>query len=276
MSRGTCKNGSCDTVDKIADPVNEIADSVADTVDPSPICGKSVESNSITFDNFINAKLTQAFCAFILRSDGGSFDGSWGTWWIRACHMSGRQYDLPGGAMGLEFVDLFITDVWLLTDNSAGFDHLMMFCPGILQRNHMVRVGSDVCQLLKRHMEMQKLNSFKALLCEAECCAAQWRNRQSRLSDDHIVWVFTRLILCGRVREAVRFITDRARGGVLKPSDTDAKSGNCVFDVLREKHPSLAWLLRMHLYHVQIYLCLLMCSFHVEQVARCLRGSWWC
>ena len=116
LSHGTCKNGSCDTVDEIVDPVNEIADSVADTVDPSPICGESVESNSVAFDNFIDAKLTQAFGASILWSDGGGFDDPWGTWWICAWRMSSRQYDLPGGAVGREFVDLLTTEVRLLTD----------------------------------------------------------------------------------------------------------------------------------------------------------------
>ena len=124
--------------------------------------------------------------------------------------MSGRQYDLPGGAVGREFVDLLTTEVRLLTDNSTISDRLMMFCLVILQRNHMVRVGSDVHRLLKRCMEMWKSKSFEALLCEAECCAAQWRNRQPRLSDDHVVQVFTHLMLRGRVHEAVCFVTDRA------------------------------------------------------------------
>ena len=88
-------------------------------MDPSPICGESAESNSVAFDNFIDAKLTQAFGASILRSDGGSFADPWGTWWNRACRMSGRQYDLPVGAVGYEFVDLLTTEVQLLTDNSA-------------------------------------------------------------------------------------------------------------------------------------------------------------
>ena len=79
LSHGTCKNGLHDTVDKITDPVNETADSVADTMDPSPICGESDKSNSVAFDNFIDAKLTQAFSASVLRSDGGSFDDPWGT-----------------------------------------------------------------------------------------------------------------------------------------------------------------------------------------------------
>ena len=87
LSQGTCKNDSRDSVDKIADPVNESADSVADTMDPSPICGESVESNGVAFDDFIDAKLTQAFGASILWSDGGGFVDPRGTWWICECHM---------------------------------------------------------------------------------------------------------------------------------------------------------------------------------------------
>ena len=101
----------------------------------------------------------------------------------------------------------------------------------------MVRVGSDVRRLLKGCMEMWKSNSFEALLCKAECCAAQWCNRQPRLRDDHVVQVFTCMLLRGRVREAVCFGTDQTRDGVSKPSDIDAKSGMCIFDVLREKYP---------------------------------------
>ena len=136
LSRSTCKNGSCDTVDEIADPVNETADSVSDTMDPSLICSESVKSNSVTFDDFIDAKLTQAFGGCILWSDGDSLDDPWGTWWICACCMSGRQCH--------EFVDLLTTEVQLLTDNSAVSDRLMMLCPVILQRKHMARLGSDV------------------------------------------------------------------------------------------------------------------------------------
>ena len=143
--------------------------------------------------------------------------------------MSGSKNDLPGGAVGREFVDLLTSEVQLLIDSSAVSDRLMMLFPVMLQRNHMVRVGSDVRRLLKRRIEMWKTNSFKALLCEAEWCAAQCHSRQPRLSDDHVVRVFIRLILRGMVYEAVHFVTDRARGGILKPSDTDAKSGKCVF-----------------------------------------------
>ena len=72
LSHGMCKNGLCDAV-------NESADSDINVVDPSPDFDESSVSDSITSDNFINSKLTQAFGASILRSDGGSFDDPWGT-----------------------------------------------------------------------------------------------------------------------------------------------------------------------------------------------------
>ena len=146
----------------------------------------------------------------------------------------------------------------------------------MLQRNHMVRIGSDVHPLLKRRMEMWKANSFEALLCEAEQCAAQCRSRQPRLNDDHVVRVFTHLMLRGRVREAVRFVTDQARGGVLKPSGTDAKSGKCVLDVLREKHPPPGVTSQdafVSCTDLPLLIDVDVTSSYVEQVACCLRGS---
>ena len=163
----------------------------------------------------------------------------------------------------------------MLIDNSAVSDRLMMSCPVMLQRNHMVRVGSDMCQLLKQRMEMWTTNSFEALLCEGERCAAQYSSRQPRLSDDHVVRIFTHLMLRGRVREAVRIATDRAGGGVLKPSDTDVKSGKCVLDVLREKHPPPS-VTSQDAFVSCTDLPLLVdvdVTSHVEQVARHLRGS---
>ena len=69
----TCKNGSRDTDD-------EIAESVAVLVDPSPTCEESAKPDDVTSDEFIDAKLNRAFGASILQSDGGGFDDQWGSW----------------------------------------------------------------------------------------------------------------------------------------------------------------------------------------------------
>ena len=91
-----------------------------------------------------------------------------------------------------------------------------------------------------------------------------------------VVWVFTHLMLHRRVHEAVRFVTDRARGGVLKPSDIDAKSGKCVLDVLREKHPPPGLASQdafVSCSDLPLLVDVDVTSSHVEQVARRLRGS---
>ena len=83
-------------------------------------------------------------------------------------------------------------------------------------------------------------------------------------------------MLHGRVREAVRFVTDRARGGVLKPSDTDAKSGKCVLDVLKEKNPPPGLASQdafVSCSNLPLLVDVDVTSSDVEQVARCLRGS---
>jgi hypothetical protein len=44
-------------------------------------------------------------------------------------------------------------------------------------------------------------------------------------------------MLRGEVRSAVRYLTDREKGGVMLPKDIDEKTGDTVIEVLRSKHP---------------------------------------
>ena len=58
-----------------------------------------------------------------------------------------------------------------------------------------------------------------------------------KADSNHSIRVFIRLILCGKLREAIRWITGRASGGVLDVNAVDAKSGMTVLECLKEKHP---------------------------------------
>ncbi len=87
------------------------------------------------------------------------------------------------------------------------------------------------------------------------------------------------LVLGGKVRAAVRMVTNQDVGGAYRPFDTDSKSGRPVIDVLHEKHPDtrvpLEWDFDEHpgapdcLELMPVY-CYKEC---VAKAAACLSGS---
>ena len=81
---------------------------------------------------------------------------------------------------------------------------------------------------------------------------------QARKKDDkdHTVGVFTRLMLRGQVRSALRFITDRVSGGGVLSLDSPSNvPGISVFDVLKQKHPEPALVMWSH----RLLCCVTLC-----------------
>ena len=54
---------------------------------------------------------------------------------------------------------------------------------------------------------------------------------------EHRDQTYHSLVLLGKLRSAVRWITERETEGVLKPGDRCKKTGDRVLEVLRAKHP---------------------------------------
>ena len=54
---------------------------------------------------------------------------------------------------------------------------------------------------------------------------------------EHRAKTFHGLVLCGKLRTAVRWITEREKGGVLQPEGHCTKMGDRVLEVLHAKHP---------------------------------------
>uniref|UniRef100_A0A1X7SEZ1 Uncharacterized protein n=1 Tax=Amphimedon queenslandica TaxID=400682 RepID=A0A1X7SEZ1_AMPQE len=95
-------------------------------------------------------------------------------------------------------------------------------------------------------MDMWRDDKFDLLVQEFCHCDRSLSSHYNRKHDkDYIEKVVTRLMLQGKVRAAMSWLTDRSKGSILFPSNKITMSVNgarcetTVIDALKSKHPSL-------------------------------------
>ena len=93
--------------------------------------------------------------------------------------------------------------------------------------------------MVSRRLQLWKDGKFKELTSAAEQCNKKLPKSQFKMTDEKVISIFTRLLLNGKIREAVRFITERQEsGGVMMPHEDALKpAGKTVLEVLELKHP---------------------------------------
>lgn len=207
----------------------------------------------------------------------------WYNRWARVVKLSRKQYDLPSGCVGREFVDELTTEVANLTQGTYTSERLLVFCSVILQRDFSVRKAIDIRRLLKRRLTLWKQSSFDLLLQEAERCdrvLQSPRNSSNKQHDEeHLIKIFTKLLLQGKVRDAVKWVTGGHSGGVLEPHQLFTVDGTSktVLEVLQSKHPASTIPNLSQTFQMPTELPLLadieITSSHIERVARRLRGG---
>ena len=104
----------------------------------------------------------------------------------------------------------------------------------------MVRKAKDIRPLLSRRMDLWEAGRLPELLNEAQRCDKQLSQRLGPMTPEQLERTLNRLMLEGRIRSAVRLLTERGAGGTLDP-ETEAQGkngplGKSVLDVLTEKH----------------------------------------
>ena len=97
-----------------------------------------------------------------------------------------------------------------------------------------MRNGCDICHLLERRMNLWRDEQYDVLIQEAIRYDRSLRNSQ-----EHLIKVFTRLMLEGNVHAGVCWLTERSSGGILKPFDSATIGGTSmtVLEALGLKHP---------------------------------------
>ena len=208
-------------------------DSVSDI---SKSCVHNLSDSNVCFDDLMH----KAYGASLVQSADDSVDSVWYCRWTQLVHHVGNHYLLPGGSIGRKYIDVLTEEISHLAAGNYPSERVLVFSSVMLQRDRMVRKGADIRRLLDRRIKLWRQESYDLLLQEAaRCNQALLRRRHSPIDEEATVRVFTKLMLRGKVKAAVRWATERSQGVVLSPENAvEGLCGATVMDVLRQKHPS--------------------------------------
>ena len=192
-----------------------------------------VDNNRSSLPSHINELFIKAYGAPLVYSDGGDCHSPWCKRWSIVAQHRGLHYTLPSGSISRCYVDQLTEELKYLCNGTYPAERVLVFSSVLLQRDRAVNKGWDIRRLFKRRLSLWLDNQFDVLLQEAQRCDQALLNsyRSSSGHDsDHIVKVFTKLMLRGDSRAAVHWITERSGGGLLNPTES-------VVEKLKSKHP---------------------------------------
>jgi hypothetical protein len=188
--------------------------------------------------------MTKAYGRPLVRPGEISESCPWYTRWKiitqhRACH-----YSLPGGPVGRKYVDALRDEVLHLASGNYPSERLIIFSSLMLQRDRSVKKGNDIRRLLERRLSLWSDAKFEILIQEAIRCNRTLKLNNKSYDGAHVDKIFSKLMFQGKIKAAVRWVTERSQCGLLTPSDeVELKADNgsgvkcTVMDVLRTKHP---------------------------------------
>ena len=101
----------------------------------------------------------------------------WVRRWSAIDHLGGSLYFVPGGFIGCKNVDQLSAEVSHLAAGNFPLDILMVFSAIILQRDRMVRKGSDIRRVMEKRLERWSNDKFDALIEEAVKCHKTLKTR---------------------------------------------------------------------------------------------------
>ena len=171
--------------------------------------------------------------------DGGiSEDGRWQGWWRDLAVMPPRRYDASSGKVGRRFVNVLVRELRGMPDRKWNAERFIVFQTVTLQRARHVTASRDIRRQIEKRLDAWEAGAYKMLVEDTLRSSTQYRTAVRREeSAEHRAKTFHGLVLRGKLRTAVRWITERETGGVLQPEGSCTKTGDRVVEVLHVKHP---------------------------------------
>ncbi len=156
-------------------------------------------------------------------------------------HWRRNIFLVPSGNAGKKFVREITRLLNAYTHSSAletiAFDAIMVACQLLLQKPHSASKARDHVAALDRRLNAWHAGDVKGLLREGRTIQNHFPMRRTKNEQgDKVASVFSKLMLEGKTRAALRYLSENERHGLLS-LDESCGSGT-VRDILQEKHPA--------------------------------------
>jgi hypothetical protein len=192
----------------------------------------------------VDLKLKEVYGDYPHQNDGTHLDGGikddalWQGHWRKLVSLPSNRFQAPGGAVGRRFVRMLTQELLGIKERKWNSEKFIVFSMVILQKSKQVTNSGDIKRRITNRLDSWENGKFDMLVQDTHRTAmAQLSKMRGQETEEQRGKTFSRLVLQGKLRSAVRYLTEREKGGIMLPDEIDEKTGDTVLEVLQSKHP---------------------------------------
>ena len=131
-------------------------------------------------------------------------------------------------------------ELGMVRERKSNSERALIFSCVILRKDPMIWKAKAIRKRITKKLDQWEKGLIAELVQDTVAMAKRGAGGARKSKDDEsIARKYHSMVIGGRLRAAVRMLSNRDGGGVMHPEDADTKSGRKVIDVLREKHPEM-------------------------------------
>ena len=149
-----------------------------------------------------------------------------------------RQFKLPSGTCGNRLLYQLVEEWKGVREGRWNLERPLVFVMVVLQQVEGVTERQHVIKRINQRLDDWREGRYKMLVETTYREGLMFLGRgQREMSETEVHLQYNNLLIAGKIRKAVRFLTERDQGGILLPMDACTKTGKPVEEVLRDKPP---------------------------------------
>ncbi|KAL7463315.1 hypothetical protein ACHAXS_003701 [Conticribra weissflogii] len=150
-------------------------------------------------------------------------------------------YTPPQSKLGRDIVKTIAAEFEGVRNRKWNSEKALLFPIIILRKSHQKLNSQEIKHRLRFRLDQWNKGHFIELATDTITEAYQYHESKSPdLDMDEKLQIFNQLVYHGKLREALRFLTNKHDDNViLQPDDIDTKTGKSVLEVLKSKHPQI-------------------------------------